>query len=324
MHGMTETSSTEPTRNASGAEGGGAPPTPGASEPPGLNADIRADRDLQLREQERALERALVERAQAGDFDAFEALVTRHEGRVYTTAMRILRQREDAEDVVQTVFLKALEKIRDFRGEATFGTWINRVATNTALNVLRKKRGLPIAAPLDFDNDEPRLEITDQVADWREHAMSEMDRLELRRALEAAIDVLPDNYRLVFVLRDLEGLSVRDTSEVLGISPSNVKVRLLRARLVLREQLTRVLGDHTRSARKPVLVQRLERGEAIPLVRHADADADAATASAPAGQLKSADAGAAGASDGDENEDGVPPPSSSDASSTATGRSHHA
>jgi RNA polymerase sigma-70 factor (ECF subfamily) len=190
----------------------------------------------------------LVARAKAGDYEAFEQLVNRHERRLYALAMNIVRQREDAEDVVQTAFLNALEHLNDFREEASFATWITRIATYAALKVLRKRKGLDIVS-LDEatdENEEGEIPHPEYIADWRDDPAKIVEQRELKRILDEAIDALDEKYRLVFVLRDVEGMSVEETANALGISPANVKVRLLRARLALREKLTRAFGDESK------------------------------------------------------------------------------
>lgn len=194
------------------------------------------------------LDADLVRRAQEGEYGAFETLVARHERRAYAIAMDIVRQREDAEDVVQTSFLAAIEHLPGFRGEATFGSWLARIVTNTALKVLRKRRGLPMAhdpRPV-CEEEEGAIVHPDLIADWTHEPAALAERTEARRLVEEALDQLPEKHRLVFVLRDVAGLSVAETSRELGISEANVKVRLLRARLALRERLTRVFGDEQR------------------------------------------------------------------------------
>ena len=190
-------------------------------------------------------EKTLVARARGGDFAAFEALVELHERRLYGIAYSIVRSREDAEDAVQTAFLSALEHLGEFREEASFATWITHIAANAALKVLRKRRGLPVAsaaggADEDEGGDIPHPEF---IADWRDEPSRLVEGRELQKILDGAIDELPEKHRLVFVLRDVVGKSVEETAEELGISRANVKVRLLRARLALREKLTRVFGD---------------------------------------------------------------------------------
>jgi RNA polymerase sigma-70 factor (ECF subfamily) len=191
---------------------------------------------------------ALVAQAKAGDFAAFEQLVSRHEGRVYSIAMHILRQRHDAEDAAQTAFLHALEGLAGFREDAAFATWITRIAVNTALKALRKRQGhasVPLAGVDDLD-EAGAVPHPEFIAEWRGDPAAIVARQDLRRLLDEAIAVLPEKHRVVFILRDIEGLSVRETAESLGLSEANVKVRLLRARLALRERLTRVFGDEAR------------------------------------------------------------------------------
>jgi RNA polymerase sigma-70 factor, ECF subfamily len=185
----------------------------------------------------------LVLRAQGQDFAAFEALVNRYEGRIYALARRILSQHQDAQDVVQATFLSMLEHLDGFRGDASFKTWLLRIATNKALNHLEKRRrhaGVPLDGGADDGDPIPRPQF---IADWRSDFEHTVARRELERVLDEAIAELPEKHRAVFVLRDVEGLSVRETAGALGLSEANVKVRLLRARLMLRETLTRRFGD---------------------------------------------------------------------------------
>lgn len=191
----------------------------------------------------------LVQRAKGGDLAAFEELVARHEHRIYTLALRILRQEEDAQDVTQQTLLSAVEHLNGFRGESAFGTWLLRIATHAALKVLRKRKGLDTVSleactePSDSYDSVPHPEF---IADWRDSPALLAHRHEIQSLLRESLDQLDEKHRLVFLLRDVEGLSVREAAEALGISEGNVKVRLLRARLQLREQLTRVLGDEAR------------------------------------------------------------------------------
>jgi RNA polymerase sigma-70 factor (ECF subfamily) len=186
---------------------------------------------------------ALLRHAQTGDFKAFEGLVGRLQGRVYGVAFRILGQSQDAEDVVQQTFLSLIEHIDTFRGESAVATWVLRIATNFALKILRKKRGLPT---VPFEEQEESFDTVphpDYIAQWREAPDRFVERAELREFLDRAIAELDDKYRVVFVLRDIEEMSTEETATALGLSISNVKVRLLRARMQLRERLTRELGD---------------------------------------------------------------------------------
>ena len=197
----------------------------------------------------------LVQRAKAGNLAAFEVLATRHEKRVYSLAMRIVRQEQDAEDVTQQAFLSVVENLAKFREESSFATWLYRIATFTALKVLRKRKGLETVSLEEAT--EPREDYDsvphpEYIADWRQSPEQLVERNETKRLLDDALAKLDEKHRLVFLLRDVEGLSVIETAGVLGLSESNVKMRLLRARLQLREQLTRVLGDPaTRLLRSP-------------------------------------------------------------------------
>lgn len=182
----------------------------------------------------------LLTRARGGDLEAFLQLVGRLQRRVFAVARRITGQEQDAEDVTQLTFLSVLEHLDAFRGESSVATWVLRIATNHALKVLRKRRGLPTTSIDDrFEN----LPHPEYIASWRDTPEALAERAEVRHLLDAALADLDDKYRVVFVLRDVEGLSVRETAEALGLTESAVKVRLLRARLQLRERLTRSLGD---------------------------------------------------------------------------------
>jgi len=180
-------------------------------------------------------------RARGGDFDAFAQLVDRLKGRVFTVARRITGREQDAEDVTQQTFLSVLEHLDGFRGESSVATWVLRIATNHALKVLRKRRGLSTTS-LDDERFE-HLPHPEYIASWRDTPEALAERAEVRHLLDAALAELDEKYRVVFVLRDVEGLSVRETADALGLSDTAVKVRLLRARLQLRERLTRSLGD---------------------------------------------------------------------------------
>jgi len=188
-------------------------------------------------------DRDLVHAARAGNYEAFEKLVSRYERPIYALTMRILQRREDAEDVVQETFLSVVEHLAEFREGSTFYTWLVRIATNHALKVLRKRKGLPLQ-PLDVQTrDEAPLPHPDFIARWRDEPSSIAQDREARRILDDAIASLDEKYRLIFLLRDVEGLSTEEAADALGISIANAKVRLLRARLMLRERLTREFGD---------------------------------------------------------------------------------
>jgi RNA polymerase sigma-70 factor (ECF subfamily) len=196
----------------------------------------------------------LVARARAGELDAFEALTNRYERRIYSLALRMLRHEQDAEDVTQQTFLSALEGLASFRGDASFATWLLRIATYAALKIIRKRKGLDTVSleeatePADDYDTIPHPEY---IADWRQSPEHLVQNNEIRCLLDEALAKLDEKHRLVFLLRDVEGLSVKETAEALSLSESNTKVRLLRARLQLREDLTRFLGDPARRLTRP-------------------------------------------------------------------------
>jgi RNA polymerase sigma-70 factor (ECF subfamily) len=195
----------------------------------------------------------LVARAKGGELEAFEILITRYERPIYSLARRILANDHDAEDVTQTTFLNLLEHLNGFREEASFSTWIHRIATFAALKILRKRRGLPtvsLDAPLDNRDGDEAIPHPEFIADWEHTPDALAGRNETRRAIEDALTRLDDKHRVVFLLRDVQGFSVHETAEALGITEANVKVRLLRARLRLRERLTRAFGDPKRVLRR--------------------------------------------------------------------------
>jgi RNA polymerase sigma-70 factor (ECF subfamily) len=191
----------------------------------------------------------LVTRAKAGELDAFEALANRYERRVYALALRMLRHQQDAEDVTQQTFLSALENLGGFRGDASFATWLLRIATHAALKVIRKQQGLDTVSLEEATEEADGYDTIphpEYIADWRYSPEQLVQKNEIQRLLDEALAKLDEKHRLVFLLRDVEGLSVKETAETLGLSETNTKVRLLRARLQLREQLTRTLGDPER------------------------------------------------------------------------------
>jgi RNA polymerase sigma-70 factor (ECF subfamily) len=192
-------------------------------------------------------ERALVERAKAGDFSAFEQLLAPHEPRLYALARHLVGPGEAA-DVLQTALVSALESLASFRGESAFGTWLTRIVTNAGLKLLRTRRS---HAARSLDGGDGPIPFPEFVADWREDPVKSVERGELRRLLDEGIAALPEHHRSVFVLRDVAGLGVAETARALEISEANVKVRLLRARLALRERLTRAFGDERRRVTIP-------------------------------------------------------------------------
>jgi RNA polymerase sigma-70 factor, ECF subfamily len=183
-------------------------------------------------------ESALVARAKSGDMDAFSELVTHYERRVFRMAKQITQNDDDAEDVLQETFLKAYTHLDNFQGNSKFYTWLVRIAVNEALMKLRKRRSdktVPLDEPINTGEDE----MVREIAVWDENPEESYSREELSSVLNEAIQSLKPAYRTVFVLRDIEELSIEETAEALNLSISAVKSRLLRARLQLREKLTR-------------------------------------------------------------------------------------
>jgi RNA polymerase sigma-70 factor (ECF subfamily) len=191
----------------------------------------------------------LVGRAKKGELDAFETLANRYEQRVYSLALRMLRQEQDAEDVTQQTFLSAMQNLGGFRGEASFSTWLLRIASHAALKVIRKRKGLDTTSLEEATEEEDSygsIPHPEYIADWRQSPEELVRKNEIQRLLDDALAKLDEKHRLVFLLRDVEGLSVKEAAAALGLSEGNTKVRLLRARLQLREELTRTLGDPER------------------------------------------------------------------------------
>lgn len=179
---------------------------------------------------------------QNGDRAEFARLVEVFSTPVYRLALKMLGTPQDAEDVLQTTFLKAFQHLPTFEGRSSLSTWLYRIAANEALMLLRRKKP-------DFSLDEepadsegetqPPLEL----ADWGALPESELLSGETRRELDRAIASLPEKLRVVFLLRDIEGLSIKETGETLNLTETAVKTRLLRARLHLREQLSVYFGE---------------------------------------------------------------------------------
>jgi RNA polymerase sigma-70 factor (ECF subfamily) len=183
-------------------------------------------------------EAILVAQAREGDTNAFGTLVRRYEGKIFRLAQHVTQNREDAEDVLQETFMKAYEHLDQFKGDSKFYTWIVRIAVNQALMKLRRRR-TDKSVSLDETIDTGEDTVVREIAAWGEDPEQQFSREELGEILEGAIVNLDPLYRSVFVLRDIEELSTEETAEALGLSVPAVKSRLLRARLQLREKLTR-------------------------------------------------------------------------------------
>jgi RNA polymerase sigma-70 factor (ECF subfamily) len=181
-------------------------------------------------------ENVLIRRVQNGQRDVFYQLVQPYERRLYAAAFSILRNSHDAEDAAQEAILKALKNIRQFRFEARFSTWLIQITINEA-RMRRRKEHAEIMEPIgEYREDEGTYTPRD-FADWREIPSESLERAEVRELLLEALASLGAKYREIFILRDVNHLSIEEVSEMLGISRASVKTRLLRARLMLRDLL---------------------------------------------------------------------------------------
>jgi RNA polymerase sigma-70 factor, ECF subfamily len=183
-------------------------------------------------------EMVLVQAAKAGDVGAFEQLVKRYDRNIFRIAQHITQNREDAEDVTQDAFLKAYENLRSFQEQSKFYTWLVRIAVNEALMKLRRRRTAKTVS-LDEDVQTEDDSVPRDVADWAPNPEQLYDQGELKDILQRTIQGLPASFRTVFVLRDVEGLSTEETADALDLSVPAVKSRLLRARLQLRDRLSK-------------------------------------------------------------------------------------
>jgi RNA polymerase sigma-70 factor (ECF subfamily) len=178
----------------------------------------------------------LVNASKTGDIAAFEELVRRYDRKLLRIAQHVTNNREDAEDVVQESFLKAFQHLEQFRGNSQFSTWLYRIALNQALLKLRKRRTIKeVSMDKDFETED---DLPIDVADWAPNPEQLYQTSELRDILRNTLQELGPGLRLVFVLRDIEGLSLQETAEALELSVSAVKARCWRARLQTRERLS--------------------------------------------------------------------------------------
>jgi RNA polymerase sigma-70 factor (ECF subfamily) len=208
-----------------------------ATAPEGTSIRMQEEVDPQLlREQD------LLRRVQAGQNEYFYELIRPYQRRVYSAALSILRNEAEAEDAAQEAFLKALAHIRQFRSEARFSTWLIQIAVNEAL-MKKRKAHADVMEPIGEREDEDGSYTPRDFADWREIPSETLERKEVRSKLASAVAALAEKYRQVFLLRDVQHMSIEETAEALGISRASVKTRLLRARLMLRDMLAPGLGS---------------------------------------------------------------------------------
>lgn len=183
-----------------------------------------------------------LEALQQGDRGEFACLVEQYSPMIYRLGSKMLDNPQDVEDMLQETFIKAYRHLGDFDGRSSLSTWLYRIATNEALMAMRRKR------PDTISFDEPQADETEpqeplQIVDWCCMPEQELMSAEGRAYLDKAVEGLPTSLRVVFLLRDIEGLSTRETAEVLNLSEMAVKTRLSRARLQLRETLSTYYGE---------------------------------------------------------------------------------
>jgi RNA polymerase sigma-70 factor, ECF subfamily len=190
-----------------------------------------------------------VEALRSGDRAQFARFVEAYSAQIYRLALRILSDPQDAEDVLQETFLKAYRSLPEFEGRSSLSTWLYRIAVNEALMLARKRHPEAISIDEQAETSEGELEPM-QITDWCCLPENELLSMEARGFLDQAIDRLPDTLRVVFVLRDIQGLSIKETAEALELSETAVKTRLLRARLNLREQLSTYYSERMVETRR--------------------------------------------------------------------------
>jgi len=186
-------------------------------------------------------ERELAQRSLARDDQAFRIIMSRYNRRLYRIARGIVRNDSDAEDVVQEAYVKAFMHLADFRGEASLATWLSRITINEALGRLRRKRTRKEVAQIDDQRTQAEIIPFPQMT-TQEDPEKTMAQRQILQLVEQATDNLPENFRLVFITRVIEGMNVEETAEILGIPPETVKTRLHRARKLVREQLDKQIG----------------------------------------------------------------------------------
>lgn len=187
-----------------------------------------------------------LEALQAGDRAEFARLVNAYSTQIYRLALKMLADEQDAEDVLQNTFMKALQSIKNFEGRSSLSTWLYRIAVNEALMSLRRHKPT-VSVAMDYEDDDDELSHPTQFSDWCCLPEEDLLSAESKKNLDKAIRRLPEKLRVVFILRDIEGLSIRETSEALDLTETAVKTRLLRARLNLREQLSSYFGERLQS-----------------------------------------------------------------------------
>jgi len=183
----------------------------------------------------KSLDELLVERAKRGDVEAFEQLIGQHQKTVYNIAYRLTGNHEDASDVAQEAFIRAYSSLAEFRGDSSFATWLYRIVNNACLDELRKRKRQRLTY-IDESVTMDDGEMSRQIADTADGPEQALERVEIQRAVQESISTLDDEYRVVLVMRDIQGYSYNEIAESLGINLGTVKSRLNRARNALKEK----------------------------------------------------------------------------------------
>jgi RNA polymerase sigma-70 factor (ECF subfamily) len=198
-----------------------------------------------------------LEKLQAGDPEEFSHLVDAYSSKIYRLATKMLNHQQDAEDVLQETFLKAYRGLKSFDGRSKLSTWLFRIATNEALMILRRKHLNIISIDAPVETEEGEQEPV-QIVDWCCMPENELMSEESRERLDKAVQRLPESLKVVFLLRDIDDMSTRETGEILGLSDTAVKTRLSRARLRLREDLSVYFGERAKFLREKNLDELIE------------------------------------------------------------------
>lgn len=200
-------------------------------------------------------EAALITAILAGDREKFHDLIRPYERQVYLTALSLVKNETEAEDVAQESILRAYRKLASFRGDAKFSTWLIAITLNEARSRLREEKRAIVDS---LDDHSAEGDYTPAaLTDWREVPSEALERQEIRALMQQAVAELPDTFRQVVILRDMEELSVNETAEALGISVALVKVRLHRARLLLQKRLVPLLRIECKAKPKGRMLRRL-------------------------------------------------------------------
>lgn len=192
---------------------------------------------------DRPIPKISLEALRSGDREAFSQLVETYSSQIYRLGLKMLNDTQDAEDVLQNTFIKAFQHIREFEARSSISTWLYRIAANEALMMIRKRRPEITEADYTSGNSEDAEVTPLEFVDWGLLPEEELLSGEAKKQLDRAVQHLPETLRIVFLLRDIEGLSIQETGQILVLSETAVKSRLLRARLRLREELAVYYGE---------------------------------------------------------------------------------